>query len=180
MLFLNFHQQHIQGKFDHYLESDRSHIITKMGARCNDFQISISPGSSLQSVPTETTTFINAKVEIKETPNAWVYKLELPGLKQEEVTVYVDEGNVLRISGKRCIKKEEKWHVVSYSGEFMKRFRLPENTKPLETKACFANGAVTVSVPKEQVIDKPSCSRQIPVINTACTKGCNVVINGLK
>ncbi|KAL4610723.1 hypothetical protein ACB092_08G071700 [Castanea dentata] len=63
----------------------------------------------------ETSAFVNTRVDWKETPEAHVFKADLPGLNKEEV------------------KKEEKkdtWHRVERSsGKFLRRFRLPENAK---------------------------------------------------
>ena len=66
--------------------------------------------------------------------------------------VQVDERYVLQISGER--KKEEpspsdRWHRVERpQGSFLRRFKLPENTKVEEVKAAMENGVLTVTVPK--------------------------------
>ena len=82
-------------------------------------------------------------------------KFHLPGVKEEEVKVEVEEGNVLKISGERSREKEEKndkWHHVERSsGEFLRRFRLPNNAKVDQVKAVMENGVLTVTVPKEKV-----------------------------
>jgi HSP20 family protein len=65
----------------------------------------------------------------------------------------VEDDQVLKISGER--KKEEeqkndKWHWIERSyGNFLRRFRLPENTKVEEVKATMENGVLTVTVPKQ-------------------------------
>ena len=67
----------------------------------------------------------------------------------------VEEGRILQISGDRSVEKEEKndkWHRVERSsGQFMRRFRLPENVKVEEVKAAMENGVLTVTVPKAEV-----------------------------
>ena len=69
--------------------------------------------------------------------------------------VEVEEGRMLQISGERSKEQEEKndkWHRVERSsGRFLRRFRLLENAKIDEVKACMENGVLTVMVPKEEV-----------------------------
>ncbi|XP_021732378.1 18.3 kDa class I heat shock protein [Chenopodium quinoa] len=113
--------------------------------------------SSLTTVPrsgtaSETAAFANARIDWRETPEAHVFKADLPGVKKEEVKVEVEDGNVLRISGQRAREKEEKndtWHRVERSsGQFMRKFRLPDNAKVDNVKAAMENGVLTVTVPK--------------------------------
>ncbi|CAA6656771.1 unnamed protein product [Spirodela intermedia] len=107
------------------------------------------------SVATETAAFASTNIDWKETPEAHVFKADLPGVKREEVKVEVEEGRVLQISGERAKEKEEKtdrWHRVERSsGRFLRRFRLPENAKVDQVKAAMENGVLTVTVPKEEV-----------------------------
>ncbi|KAL4383919.1 hypothetical protein GQ457_15G028040 [Hibiscus cannabinus] len=103
----------------------------------------------------ETSAFVGTRIDWKETPEAHVFKADVPGLKKEEVRVEVEDGRVLQISGERKVAKEEKsdtWHRVERSsGKFMRRFRLPENAKTEEIKAGMENGVLTVTVPKTEV-----------------------------
>ncbi|XP_027151360.1 18.5 kDa class I heat shock protein-like [Coffea eugenioides] len=114
--------------------------------------------TSLANVPDtarDTSAFATARIDWKETPEAHVFKADLPGLKKEEVKVEVEEGQVLQISGERSREQEEKndkWHRVERSsGRFLRRFRLPENAKVDQVKASMENGVLTVTVPKEEV-----------------------------
>lgn len=103
----------------------------------------------------ETTAIANTKIDWKETPEAHIFKADLPGIKKEEVKVEVEEGRVVQISGERSREKEDKndkWHRVERSsGKFLRRFRLPENAKVDQVKASMENGVLTVTVPKEEV-----------------------------
>ena len=103
----------------------------------------------------ETAAIANTRIDWKETPEAHVFKADLPGLKKEEVKVEIEEGRVLQISGERSREKEDKgdtWHRMERSsGRFLRRFRLPENAKVEQVKASMENGVLTVTVPKEEV-----------------------------
>ncbi|KAF3795502.1 heat shock protein [Nymphaea thermarum] len=100
----------------------------------------------------EMSAFVNAKVDWKETPEAHVFKADLPGMRKEEVKVEIEDGGVLQISGRRNKEVEEKndqWHRVERSrGEFLRRFRLPQNAKVEQVRAAMENGVLTVTVPK--------------------------------
>ncbi|KAL5580872.1 hypothetical protein UlMin_013314 [Ulmus minor] len=100
---------------------------------------------SNSSLSQEYSAFANTRIDWKETPEAHVFKADLPGIKKEEV----------KISGERKIEKEDKndtWHRLERSsGKFLRRFRLPENAKMDQIKAAIDNGVLTVTVPKEEL-----------------------------
>lgn len=132
----------------------RTHVFDPFALDVWDpFQGFSFPSPSL--VNNDTWAIANAKIDWKETPEAHVFKADLPGLKKEEVKVELEEGKVLQISGERSRESEEKndqWHRMERSsGKFLRRFRLPENAKVNEIKAAMENGVLTVTVPKEEV-----------------------------
>lgn len=75
-----------------------------------------------------TSSFANAQIDWKETPEAHVIKADIPGLKKEEVKVEVEQDRIIQISGERNAEKEdknEKWHRVERSsGKFLRRLRM--------------------------------------------------------
>ncbi|MQL87307.1 hypothetical protein Taro_019849 [Colocasia esculenta] len=107
----------------------------------------------------ETPAFAAACVDWKETPEAHVFKADLPGVNKEEMKVEVEDGRILQISGQRSKEKEEKtdtWHRVERnSGRFVRRFQLLENAQVDQVKASMENGVLTVTVPKEEAKKQP-------------------------
>ncbi|KAJ0465856.1 putative small heat shock protein HSP20 [Helianthus annuus] len=138
-----------------FFTGSRSNIFDPFSSEIWDpFQGFSSVLSNLPESSRETTAIANARIDWKETPEAHVFKADLPGLKKEEVKVEVEDGRVLQISGERSREHEEKndkWHRVERSsGKFLRRFRLPENAKMDQVKAAMENGVLTVTVPKEE------------------------------
>ena len=107
----------------------------------------------------------STSVDWKETPTEHVFKVDLPGLKKEEIQVQVEDGRTLRISGERNkeeVHKSDTWHRVERSrGQFMRKFRLPENANVDHIKASVDNGVLTVIVAK--VDPKRSQTRSIEI-----------------
>jgi HSP20 family protein len=90
------------------------------------------------------------QIDVVERDNRLVTKVDLPGLKKEDVTVEVTDGH-LAISGERKSETEEEKDNVyrcerSY-GSFYRAVPLPEGAKLEDVKATFADGVLEVSVP---------------------------------
>ncbi|KAK1296471.1 17.3 kDa class I heat shock protein [Acorus calamus] len=82
----------------------------------------------------ETAALANTRIDWKETPEAHVFKADLPGLKKEEVKVEVEEGR----GGE---EQREVLEEVQAAG----------GAKVDQVKAAMENGVLTVTVPKEEV-----------------------------
>jgi len=94
-------------------------------------------------------------VDITEDDQEYLIEAELPRVKREDVKVRVADG-LLTISGDRTLKKEEKdeskkYHRVERSyGRFVRSFRLPDDVEGDKLKANFADGVLTVHLPKSE------------------------------
>jgi len=99
------------------------------------------------------------EIDVFERDNRLVTKVDLPGLKKEDVKVEVTDGH-LAISGERKSETEEKKNNVyrcerSY-GSFYRAVPLPEGAKLEDVKATFTDGVLEVSVPlPAKVQEKP-------------------------
>ncbi|KAL3680380.1 hypothetical protein R1sor_023336 [Riccia sorocarpa] len=109
----------------------------------------------------------NTRVDWVETPEAHVFKADLPGLKKEEIKIQLADDGVLSISGER--KKEKIDEKDSYRreersyGKFYRQFRLPPNTKHNDISAKVENGVLTVSVPKSEESKKQQEVRTVEI-----------------
>jgi HSP20 family protein len=90
------------------------------------------------------------KVDVVTKDNTLVTRVDLPGMKKEDVTVEVADG-LLTLSGER--KKEFKEEKGDYFreereyGSFCRTVPLPKGVKSEDVKASFANGVLEVTVP---------------------------------
>jgi HSP20 family protein len=104
--------------------------------------------------PTFARTFASTRwapeIDVFEKDNRLVTKIDLPGMKKEDVKVEVADGN-LAISGERKTEAEEKkehfYRCEREYGSFYRSVPLPEGVKLEDVKATFADGVLEVSVP---------------------------------
>jgi HSP20 family protein len=90
------------------------------------------------------------KIDVFERDNRLVTRVDLPGMKKEDVSVEVTDGH-LALSGERKHEKEEKkdnfYRSEREYGSFYRAVPLPEGVKLEDVKAIFADGVLEVSVP---------------------------------
>lgn len=89
-------------------------------------------------------------VDVFERDKRLVTKIDLPGMKKEDVKVEVADGH-LTISGERRTDAEEKtggyYRCEREYGTFYRAVPLPEGVKVEDVAATFADGVLEVSVP---------------------------------
>jgi len=89
-------------------------------------------------------------VDVFEKNNQLVTRIDLPGLKKEDIKVEVSEGQ-LTISGERKREAEEKkedfYRCEREYGSFFRAVPLPAGVKLEDVKASFADGVLEVAVP---------------------------------
>lgn len=101
-------------------------------------------------------------VDIFEEPDAIRIMAEIPGVKPEDVKI-THEGNVLTIHGQKQQSAEERTERVhryerTY-GTFERAFSLPTTVDPEKIAASYADGILTVTIPKAE----RARPREIPV-----------------
>lgn len=92
-------------------------------------------------------------VDIFENKENLVIEAELPGMKQEDVDVSI-ENNVLTLSGERKFEKNDEgdnYHRVERSyGSFTRSFTLPQTVTSEGATADFSNGVLRVTLNKRE------------------------------
>jgi HSP20 family protein len=101
-------------------------------------------------------------VDIRETENAYVLDMDLPGFDEKNIEVHVD-GSSLTIASKqeeaRDVKKDEENQGTFVLRErrvnsFSRSFKLPENADSEAVNASFKNGILNLEIKKRAEAQK--------------------------
>jgi len=101
-------------------------------------------------------------VDVRETENAYVLDMDLPGFDEKNIEVHVD-GSSLTIASKqeeaRDVKKDEENQGTYVLRErrinsFSRSFKLPENADPESVSASFKNGILNLEIKKRAEAQK--------------------------
>jgi HSP20 family protein len=92
--------------------------------------------------------------EVKENKDSFLFKADLPGMKEPEIEVSLTGGR-LTVSGKREAEREDKGETFytyerSY-GSFVRSFTLPDEIDSDHVQAELKDGVLTIVVPKKAV-----------------------------
>lgn len=100
--------------------------------------------------------------DVTETKDAFVFKADVPGVKQDDLEISVTE-NRLQVSGKRESEAEKKTDTVyTYErqyGSFCRSFTLPAGVDVEHARSELKDGVLTLVVPKRAAAQ----SKKIPV-----------------
>lgn len=109
-------------------------------------------GDNFAELETETVGWSPA-VDLSETDREFVLTADLPGMKPADVTVECQDGT-LTLKGEKSEEKKDtgdgnRWHLYERSyGSFFRSFAFPQPVDSAKAMAQFANGVLTVRVPK--------------------------------
>lgn len=90
-------------------------------------------------------------MDVYEKDGELIVKAELPGVKKEEITVELADGNLV-IRGERKaeheVKEQDYYRMERSYGTFQRRVPLPFELKPEQIQAKYSDGVLEVHVPK--------------------------------
>ncbi|KAL8555642.1 hypothetical protein ACS0TY_003447 [Phlomoides rotata] len=119
---------------------------------------------TLSVIGNEMSQFVDTRIDWKETSEGHVFKVDVPGLKKEEVKVEVEEGNILQISGERTSEKDEK----NYTWHRMEGSSTKERVYPIRPLMAGCPLALLVLLPRSGLVDiliKPPILEQLPELS---------------
>ena len=101
-------------------------------------------------------------VDISEDENAFTLLADIPGVDPKDIEISMEKG-VLTIKGERqsenIEEKENYRRIERQSGQFYRRFTLPDSADADKIEAKSEHGVLTVTIPKQEV----AVSRRIEV-----------------
>ncbi len=92
-------------------------------------------------------------VNVWETDEAVFVEAELPGLKREQLELFVSEGNQLTLKGefKHDLPEKGVWHRQERApGKFQRVLTLPVAVDADKVEAAFDNGVLLVKLPRAE------------------------------
>lgn len=123
--------------------------IVSLQSRLNSLFQDFNP-SQADTKPAATAAFV-PPVDVYEDENKVVLKLEVPGLKREEIDIQLDN-HTLTVRGERKFEKEENREnfrrIERRYGSFYRAFTLPNTLNTEQVKADYDAGVLRVEVQK--------------------------------
>jgi HSP20 family protein len=99
----------------------------------------------------------NPLVDVLETPDAYLFRVELPGVGKDNISIEVDD-MVVTLSGNRDLEAEPQiaaYHSIERThGIFRRSFRLPSEVNPDEAVAKYVDGLLELKLPKAEALKK--------------------------
>jgi len=99
-------------------------------------------------------------VDIRETENAYVLEMDLPGIDENNINVHVDGSNLTISTKKENEEKKSDENSGTYilherkAAAFSRAFKLPENADPEAVSAAFKNGVLSMQIKKRAEAQK--------------------------
>ncbi len=104
-------------------------------------------------------------IDVHESDGDYRVKVDLPGVKKEDIKVSLDNGILsIRAETKSEEKEEKEGKLIRqerHFGEFLRQLSVGSDIDPAAIKAQFDNGVLTLELPKQQTL--PEDKRQISI-----------------
>jgi HSP20 family protein len=126
-------------------------LMTRSGL-FDDFFKDVAPGFYVKPLHGDPLP-AQLKVDVKETPAAYLVQAEVPGVPKEDIQVTV-EGNVVTLRAE--VKQQDAQHrdekllrSERYFGAVSRSFQLPVDIDQAQAKARYEHGVLSLTLPKK-------------------------------
>ncbi|MDO9479367.1 MAG: Hsp20/alpha crystallin family protein [Hydrogenophaga sp.] len=126
-------------------------LMTRSGL-LDDFFKDVAPGFYVKPLHGDPLP-AQIKVDVKETPAAYLVQAEVPGVPKEDIQVTV-EGNVVTLRAE--VKQQDAQHrdekllrSERYFGAVSRSFQLPVDIDQAQAKARYEHGVLSLTLPKK-------------------------------
>ena len=95
-------------------------------------------------------------VDLQEEDTRFVLRADVPGVALKDIEVTAEDGT-LTIRGERRAREDAKRHgfehIECFTGNFLRRFTLPESAHAEHIKARCADGVLEIEIPKQPRVE---------------------------
>ena len=106
-------------------------------------------GSPLRPKPDEW----KPALDLYETEEAFIVEVDLPGVKENDVSVHIEGGDLVLTGRRVCARVTEQSSFHRHErreGQFVRRLRLPASVAQDRIRAAFQEGVLQVTLPKHR------------------------------
>ncbi|PMQ01654.1 MAG: heat-shock protein Hsp20 [Dictyoglomus sp. NZ13-RE01] len=107
--------------------------------------------TAIEPFEERTRTAFAPAIDLYETPENLVLKVDLPGFKPEDVDISVTEDQVViegEVKEEQEVKEENVYRKERRYGRVYRRIDLPKPVVPDKAEAVYKNGILTLTLPK--------------------------------
>ena len=107
----------------------------------------------IPAMPGRFTPEFSPSCEVSESKEAFTFKFDMPGVKKEDVKIELDHNKLTVSAERREEKKSEdtKFRMAEISyGSYERSFTLPSTVNDKNVDAKFADGVLTIVLPKAE------------------------------
>ncbi|MBM4257568.1 MAG: Hsp20/alpha crystallin family protein [Deltaproteobacteria bacterium] len=93
----------------------------------------------------------NPELDLYETEEAFILEVDLPGVKEKDVSVHIDHGDLVLTGRRVCERVTDQSNYHRHErreGQFIRRLQLPMSVVPDKIQAVFHEGVLRVTLPK--------------------------------
>lgn len=111
---------------------------------------------------------VRMQTDVRETPEGYALDIDMPGVKKEDLQIELKDG-YMTVSGRTGYETDDRDAQGRYlrrerfSGSFSRNFYVGDDVGQEDITARFANGVLSICVPKKQPAPQVDDRKYIPI-----------------